>query len=853
MEENMLSHLKRRIGVLTAVAVLAALVPTLSIAPASAAANVLTAVTIDDAATYSACPSGAAPAAGFTDTTSTDVDCIAMYGITTGATATTYEPSGSIPRWQMALFLTRFMNEAGYTLGSGADQGFTDISGESAAIQTAINQLKQASVTNGTTATTYSPADNVTREQMAMFIERALSLITPGPGGNSEGASAGVDGAIGNLANYNYSDIDAGVTFEGHNAIVELYHLGVTGDTAAVGLTYRPSADITRAEMATFLTNAAAHTNLRPAGVWIQSSLLTGFGAIGNALSISNRDSSFDAIQGSLIDVFSDVTSAETDPFAASGACNTANTVDIGGASECVIALGDASTDTSGNVAIANGAVADVANGTTVTYWAWTGALAAAYDNDTPANSAVVSSSTAATSLAITNDIPTNNINDTTVGYTENELVKYGTTVTVSGQLKTALLAPVADATAKIVITEETSTLVDGGTASNGVASAQVAAFTTSTVYTDANGAFTYSVTQADPSSSVATNRTQTKLTFTLTHATASISSGALNLSWDDNPGVVEGTTAHTLALNSYYGAGSAAGVSRTATATVYDQYGVGKSGEAVSFGSSDASFVGAIGRTTSSAGVATLGWTDTKTTNVSDTITATHGVAGNPTKTYYRTVTQAASVAEVDTGSATEVGGEGKYMTGAADGVWSTEGAAAHGLVVGDEVIVSSAATVDRGFTVGMKFFVTTVPTASTLTAGATRGGATVLPTGGAIEAGGGTDLEVAPLGIADFANDVLMELVVDDAANNTLVINHLAGADATSTFVTFAYDSNDQFQTSAGSATGPVAATMAAFETAATAKFTLGAPDTAEKGDIYSLNYQALTTGIQIIQLGE
>ena len=86
----MFSHLKRRIGVLTAVAVLAALVPTLSISPASAAANVLTVEAITNDATYESCPTGAAPAAGFTDTTSTDVDCIAHFGITTGVTATTY-------------------------------------------------------------------------------------------------------------------------------------------------------------------------------------------------------------------------------------------------------------------------------------------------------------------------------------------------------------------------------------------------------------------------------------------------------------------------------------------------------------------------------------------------------------------------------------------------------------------------------------------------------------------------------------------------------------------------------------------------------------------------------------------
>ena len=87
----------------------------------------------------------------------------------------------------MALYLTRMLSKGGYTLGSGADQGFTDISGQAADIQTAINQLKQAGVTTGTTATTYGPDSNVTREQMAMFMARALNKITAGPGGQSDG------------------------------------------------------------------------------------------------------------------------------------------------------------------------------------------------------------------------------------------------------------------------------------------------------------------------------------------------------------------------------------------------------------------------------------------------------------------------------------------------------------------------------------------------------------------------------------------------------------------------------------------------------------------------------------------
>ena len=93
----MLSHFKRRLGALAAVAVLAAMVPTVTSTPAASAAPATTAITaatiggsLVRTADYLACPTGAASAAGFTDTTATAVDCLAMFGITKGTTATTY-------------------------------------------------------------------------------------------------------------------------------------------------------------------------------------------------------------------------------------------------------------------------------------------------------------------------------------------------------------------------------------------------------------------------------------------------------------------------------------------------------------------------------------------------------------------------------------------------------------------------------------------------------------------------------------------------------------------------------------------------------------------------------------------
>ncbi|SVC84483.1 uncharacterized protein METZ01_LOCUS337337, partial [marine metagenome] len=140
--------------------------------------------TPNDLAVYDACPPSLIPAAGFTDTTSADVACIKYYNITKGTTATTFSPVDFVSRWQMALFLTRMVVPAGATLPSGVDQGFTDISGKSTEIQTAINQIKQLGITVGKTATTFAPDDYVTREEMSLFISRLLKASTTGPGGN---------------------------------------------------------------------------------------------------------------------------------------------------------------------------------------------------------------------------------------------------------------------------------------------------------------------------------------------------------------------------------------------------------------------------------------------------------------------------------------------------------------------------------------------------------------------------------------------------------------------------------------------------------------------------------------------
>lgn len=97
-------------------------------------------------------------------------------GITSGTSETTYSPGQPVTRWQMALFLTRLHTAAGYELPPGLDQGFTDVSDYPVSTVIAINQLAELGITSGTSPTTYSPANDVLREQMASFLARMIRI-----------------------------------------------------------------------------------------------------------------------------------------------------------------------------------------------------------------------------------------------------------------------------------------------------------------------------------------------------------------------------------------------------------------------------------------------------------------------------------------------------------------------------------------------------------------------------------------------------------------------------------------------------------------------------------------------------
>ena len=115
---------------------------------------------------------------------------------------------------------------------------FTDVS-DMHAFKDAINCIAYYGITNGTgDGSTYSPNQDVTRAEMAVFIARAAGV-------------AGVD--LGDAMSAGFTDI--GDTWaEAQDAINRLASKGVI----ASGGAYRPDDAITRAEMASFLVGLLA-------------------------------------------------------------------------------------------------------------------------------------------------------------------------------------------------------------------------------------------------------------------------------------------------------------------------------------------------------------------------------------------------------------------------------------------------------------------------------------------------------------------------------------------------------------------------------------------------------------------
>ena len=98
-------------------------------------------------------------------------------GITAGCGGGNYCPNASVRRDQMAVFLLRTREGAGYTPPPCTGM-FTDVPCSNF-FAPWVEELARRNTTAGCGPSTYCPADPVTREQMAVFITRIFALPTP--------------------------------------------------------------------------------------------------------------------------------------------------------------------------------------------------------------------------------------------------------------------------------------------------------------------------------------------------------------------------------------------------------------------------------------------------------------------------------------------------------------------------------------------------------------------------------------------------------------------------------------------------------------------------------------------------
>ncbi|MEM8746209.1 MAG: S-layer homology domain-containing protein [Actinomycetota bacterium] len=104
-----------------------------------------------------------------------DVGCIAWLGVTTGTGPDTYSPSNNVTREQMAAFIARLWRAFGLECPTGP-MPFSDMPVTSFAHDDVIC-IFELGITTGTSTTTYSPGQLVTRAQMAAFLQRLFSAV----------------------------------------------------------------------------------------------------------------------------------------------------------------------------------------------------------------------------------------------------------------------------------------------------------------------------------------------------------------------------------------------------------------------------------------------------------------------------------------------------------------------------------------------------------------------------------------------------------------------------------------------------------------------------------------------------
>ncbi len=413
---------------------MSALVASLFAVGASPAAAIDDKSKPDHPAGASACVGPARNDYGFTDLGTLEaavpnINCLAYYGISAGRTADTFDPNANVRRSEMALFLHKAASLAGIDLSKGdMSADFGDIAELGDNRQAAIKALARNGIMEGRGDMAFEPNADITRAEMAMALVSLVDHVSDTVTVAKSGANKGLyvfGSAPGALPNDNFTDVVRTKPRHVNNAVSAAYELGITsGKSLDV---FDPDGTVPRRNMATFIMNALAHTNLRPAGLTAQRT--------GTTIEVSVRDAEFKPVPNAHIDAFSAPTAAVDNAFNADGTCRKSQTRLVDGATACQIDGSDPITQTNGNTTLA--AVTDVGDGRTV--WIWTGDFGDKYDNDDTSHITVdvpkgASDPVPAEGAVLSNDLP----KQPDAARSDVTRVRFGATVTVTIQLESS-------------------------------------------------------------------------------------------------------------------------------------------------------------------------------------------------------------------------------------------------------------------------------------------------------------------------------------------------------------------------------------------------------------------------------
>jgi hypothetical protein len=172
-----------------------------------------------------------------------EIGKLSAVGITLGCVSGNYCPESSVTREQMAIFIVRALGD--FNPPTPATATFEDVpnSGPTEFSHEFVEKLVSLGITSGCQASPrlYCPTSNVTREQMAIFVVRALGFFNPPT-----------------PATATFADVPNSEPTEfSHEFVEKFVELGITsGCAAGPPRLYCPTAPVTRRQMAVFLVRA---------------------------------------------------------------------------------------------------------------------------------------------------------------------------------------------------------------------------------------------------------------------------------------------------------------------------------------------------------------------------------------------------------------------------------------------------------------------------------------------------------------------------------------------------------------------------------------------------------------------